>query len=452
MFRYFKQRANTPAVKQPTFSDYDETLQNAHMLLTYAAESGHCVDDDTRSAVLKAEQVFHDAAPDEATVADLLNAVCKLAALVSPVTAKSLRTLALTGGRPPYRKWAIGLAILIVFYSTVSFVTSNIAESIRTDISTANALAVKLGSQFPPTTSSEREIGNASDAKPRFNAATNGTSTTPPLGAGATSICPIAIPETASESVEKLPEGINRTDVIQDLQIYSSTIRNIDAHSRQLNNYVHPWRVLPSKLSRVLAPNSENPDPLSDCRNPQKPDFQKVFELPVPLINYTAAVQGRTAVYQYVRYFGQSVADDVTFYYGAVTSCILPALYALLGSFAYILRTFEQRVATQAYVRTRADSARFVIAAIGGAVVGLFSDLTPGQGIKVSPLALAFLVGYAVDVFYAFLENLIVSFTNTALSSAAKTSPSLPSSEKSGIKEATAPQSVDTADSTGADS
>jgi hypothetical protein len=45
-------------------------------------------------------------------------------------------------------------------------------------------------------------------------------------------------------------------------------------------------------------------------------------------------------------------------------------------------------------------------AAIAGAVVGLFNF---GQGISVSPLAIAFLVGYAVDVFFTFLERLIQS-------------------------------------------
>jgi hypothetical protein len=36
--------------------------------------------------------------------------------------------------------------------------------------------------------------------------------------------------------------------------------------------------------------------------------------------------------------------------------------------------------------------------------VGIFNF---GQGVSVSPLAIAFLAGYAVDVFFAFLENLI---------------------------------------------
>jgi len=37
--------------------------------------------------------------------------------------------------------------------------------------------------------------------------------------------------------------------------------------------------------------------------------------------------------------------------------------------------------------------------------VGLFSNLTIGQGASLSPLAVAFLIGYAADIFFSFLEG-----------------------------------------------
>ena len=62
-------------------------------------------------------------------------------------------------------------------------------------------------------------------------------------------------------------------------------------------------------------------------------------------------------------------------------------------------------------VCSRANWAHFLIAGIGGAVVGLFSNFTISQGASISPLAIAFLVGYGVDVFFSFLEGLMQSFT-----------------------------------------
>ena len=77
--------------------------------------------------------------------------LAKLAKALSPVTAESLRQCAAGKVHSPYRIPAIVLAFIIVVYSTLSFVTSAIALSIRNDITTANALAVKLTAAFDPT-------------------------------------------------------------------------------------------------------------------------------------------------------------------------------------------------------------------------------------------------------------------------------------------------------------
>jgi len=42
---------------------------------------------------------------------------------------------------------------------------------------------------------------------------------------------------------------------------------------------------------------------------------------------------------------------------------------------------------------------------IAGLVVGLFNNFT--QGISLSPLAVAFLVGYGVEIFFSFLDTFL---------------------------------------------
>jgi hypothetical protein len=49
---------------------------------------------------------------------------------------------------------------------------------------------------------------------------------------------------------------------------------------------------------------------------------------------------------------------------------VLPVLYALLGSAAYLLREFEQQLRTRTLTKTDAQIAHFVVAGISGAVVG----------------------------------------------------------------------------------
>jgi hypothetical protein len=53
-------------------------------------------------------------------------------------------------------------------------------------------------------------------------------------------------------------------------------------------------------------------------------------------------------------------------------------------------------------------SSRFFVALIGGTIVGLFNNFTV-PGASLSPLALAFLVGYGADFFFSFLDGLLSS-------------------------------------------
>jgi len=130
-----------------------------------------------------------------------------------------------------------------------------------------------------------------------------------------------------------------------------------------------------------------------------------------------SAAATRTLVYQDVRYFAQSLVDAVSVYYGAITTCILPVLYALLGTCAYLLRSFEQQISTRTFIPSSANTARFLIAAIAGAVVGLFNNFNISQTASIPPLAIAFLLGYAVDVFFAFLDGLMQTFTRSVVAS-----------------------------------
>lgn len=351
---------------------FGEALTDAERLLKYAAESGIAIDAATRDHVLQARAAMSGGWTEE-TAANLITALTTLAALAKPVTAASL---AASSGETvstvqSYLRIALCLAVLIVPFSVVSFLASAISTAIRSDIATANDLAVKLRAQ----------LGVPQPA-------------TPP--SSSTPLAPCAAPAGAYAAAPgaHLPPGLNESEVITELQQYASTIRAIDARARQLNFLV-------LRIER---------DPCAGIRK-DPTQLHKVFQLPPGLPNLAQAADDRTTVYQDVRYFAQNVLDDVSFFYGAVTTCILPVLYALLGTCAYLLRTFEQQMSARTFAPSEANSARFLIAAIGGAVVGLFNNFTITQGASIPPLAIAFLVGYAVDVFFAFLEGLLQTFT-----------------------------------------
>jgi hypothetical protein len=356
-------QADKPAAdaltKEATYSkppDYlDDALKHAEQLLKYTAETGTGVDPAIRNSILQARTASSNGW-NEGTAADLLTALTDLAARVKPVTRESLEWCKKDTNRALWGIYAavVLLAFVIVPFSVATFVASAISSAIRTDIATCNELVLKLRGQLgPPPTVTQ-----------------------------------------AGASMTGAPLGINANDVITELQQFAATIRAIDARARHLN-----WLVLDLVL-----------DPFANIRgNPL--EINKEFELPAGLLNPAEAAIERTRVYQDVRYFAQNILDEVAFYYGAITACILPVLYALLGTCAYLLRSFKRHIRNQTFIPSYANFAHFIIAGIGGAVVGLFNNFSVAQGATISPLAIAFLVGYAVDVFYAFLDSLFQTFT-----------------------------------------
>src|SRR3984893_4403317 len=339
----------------------EEALQDAERLLKYAAEVGVDVEPGVRHNIVQARTFSGGVWNDEAATG-LLTALTTLAAKLKPVTAESLKACRdeRCHAVRHYLGWAVCLALVIVPFSIGSFVTSGFSDAIRKDIVNGNQLAVKLIAQLHPS----------------------GTAT---VSAG----------ESRGSTEPAIPTGLSVAEVVSELQEFASLIRSIDYRARRLNAFMF-------FLEK---------DPYSESRG-NAALLHRVFQLPAELPSHLEeAADDRVTKYQDVRYFAQSLQEDVAMFYGAVATCLLPVLYALLGTCAYLLRTFEQEMASRTYVPSSANSARFLIAAISGGVVGLFNNLTAVQGASIPPLAIAFLAGYAVDVFFSFLESLIATFS-----------------------------------------
>jgi hypothetical protein len=110
------------------------------------------------------------------------------------------------------------------------------------------------------------------------------------------------------------------------------------------------------------------------------------------------------------RYFGQKLVDDVTLYNGVLTNCVLPILYALFGACAYQLVGTFAAIRDRRFVRSRTYFGRYALAGIAGEVIGLF-NFAIAQPASVSPLAMAFLVGYGADAFFTLLQTIIANLT-----------------------------------------
>lgn len=123
-----------------------------------------------------------------------------------------------------------------------------------------------------------------------------------------------------------------------------------------------------------------------------------------------SAAAGMAAILQYqdIRAFSKDVQQRNLVGYGSIAAYLLPVLYALLGACAYALRSLSEATLKRSYLPSVANFARIIVALIAGVVIGLFTNFT--KEISLSPLAIAFLVGYAVEIFFTFLDSVMQPF------------------------------------------
>jgi|SRR5271167_188146 len=342
-------------------------LAEAELLLTYAVETGVPVDPAVSRSILEAGIASHSGWTEHAAT-NLLTAEATLAAVLKPVSAESLQSSARYRSKSLRRRLALPLtmgilAAVIVLYSTAAFLFSAFSTNIRNNIAIANPLAVKLFD----------ELGSAQVTNDKL--CPKGET---PAGSQVTG-------NTDSSSQDRAQKKY----VISDLQTFAGAIRDMYGAARQVNR-LYPF----AKQADPIVPPGSKFTPM---------EYAEVLELPPGLPNLALAAAERICVYQRVRYYTQSTEDNATIFTGAFAAGVLPVLYALLGAGAYVLRRLESQLRSRTFIN-ETHSPRFITAAIAGAVVGLFNF---GQGVSVSPLAIAFLAGYAVDVFFSFLESLI---------------------------------------------
>jgi hypothetical protein len=342
-------------------------LAETELLLSYAVETGVQVDPVVVQSVLEAG-VASRTAWNTHVAANLLMAEAKLSGMLKPVSAESLQNSARYRSKSRSRRLVLPaimviLAAVIVIYSTGAVLFTSFSASISNKLDVANPLAVRLVSELgTPTQSPDPILCLNSD-----------------LPAGSAKASTNADPA-------KLPDGIDKKDVIQDLQTFAAAIRDMYGGARRMNR-LYRFQADPFSFDHTLTPDN----------------ITKILELPAGLPDLALAATERICVYQRVRYYAQSTEESAKIFTGAVATCILPVLYALLGAGAYVLRRLEKQLRARTFIN-EASSPRFITAAIAGAVVGIFNF---GQGVSVSPLAIAFLAGYAVDVFFTFLESMI---------------------------------------------
>src|ERR1051326_833045 len=340
---------NKDAPKEPQEQGSDATeidpklISDARTLLTYAAEEGIAVDRGMVERILLARQKD----TRENSIASVA-AITALTKMMKPVTAEMAEDC--KGGRDIvdwYGKFAI---ILLAVLLALAFMCSTVKD-----------LSAKI----------DGGIKRANEAVLFLN-------TDPQVAAHILSKGPVTIPMDPKAG--------------QSLQSVAAEMRDLYGLSNQLWLFV-PW-IDPMDFRGLRT-----------CDNVviQAPD-EKVMEICVPA-RY-ADIAEKTKAYQRVRYYAQNASNWAGSVYGAISLFALPPLYAILGAFAYLIRTFPLELNSHIFMPAASRRARIIMAAIAGFAVGLFNNVGLGTESSLTPLALAFLVGFATDIFFSFLDGL----------------------------------------------
>jgi hypothetical protein len=354
-------------------------LANVELLLAHAAESGYQLDAKTVSAIEVAREKYSKGIWTQEIAAEFWPAYSLLCATIKPVTAESINASTaenLNRTIGVYRRFTYFLLIFIVPVSVFLFVHAGMSNDISEKINSNNELALQLSALLDP---------------------------------------PQTVLGSSAKDDEIMPGG---NEILSRLQQFTTASRLLLERATLLNYLINEFEPKPSitahrlsfappKPSLAYKPFSELKIPFAFERKPSEVVIDsKALEIRNEIEPTKAQLKGeffaQLGKYQQVRAFARNVQQANLIIYGAFSAYVLPVAYAALGACAYALRTMSAQTMARTYLPSHQVFARVVIALIAGLVVGLFNNFT--GGISLSPLAIAFIVGYAVEIFFSFLD------------------------------------------------
>jgi len=353
-----------------TASDVLEgALNDADLLVRYAAEAGIDVSADVILAIVNTRAAAATGACTSQQLVDFYRAFTTLSARLGPVTADTIRACASDSARRNLarnRFWAVALTVIILALSIVAFIDTSLSTQIRTGITEENAAAVN----------SRHLLGN-----------------------------PAAVASEACSQIGTQPDPkghqISNVDDLTQLQQLAAGLRDIYGMAIKLNYFVATIEADPIQQHKS--------DSASELPESNRLTPKQRLQLYPALVNFDAEVVCKISTYEEVRNFAQNILLDNSVAFGALAAYVLPVAYALLGAMAFRLRSFSETIRKKTYHPSYADSARLIAAVIAGAIISLFNSFT--QGVSLPPLAIAFLVGYGVEIFFTFLDTVLNSFS-----------------------------------------
>jgi hypothetical protein len=348
-------------------------LDAAGWLLEYAASNGKLTgqpggaDEATIRGVLLAREAATSGPLSADQAVSFWLAFDRLARLVKPVTARSIqssRRVSLS----QTKLWATLTVSGVITFSIFLFMCNATLNETWDLIDQQNGAALKLWSDVQMLRTQAAQ--GRGDVRADANGDRNG-------------------------EADGAPSSVLVERVFDDMVEFSRKSSWLLQSASRLNYwFTPPWmRVSP----KPVVFNASNRDGLDHLNVP--PDIGTIADV-------EREAETQIKIYQNIRDYALGLWKSKSLLYTSLSTYFLPTAYALLGAFLYGFRLYSRLIRRNLFMQSAAHSARYYIAAITGLVVGLFGSLLP-KDFGLSPLAIAFLFGYAVEAFFSRLDGLI---------------------------------------------
>jgi hypothetical protein len=445
---FYEAAARIAAIVQYPDPIICEDLEEAMQLVSHAAQTGKLLDADDIQAVSNARESQRSGTWTSFIEAAFYAATCRISRAVAPVSAETAGTEARYGARKAIRAYtlaAIGLTICVSLLSCLLFVIIQASQDISAVVKENDAGALNLHNQLQAHAVMifEAEKKSATERDAAILALQNSQPA-------------LAIKDqlqTFATNNRQLYADVKRINALYGLigqRIPSPYKRECANTGHEPSNLLFSWSSGPSAatyggiasasglygVAKDSAPLFRFPDTASTDWQCDPEATRAVLEITLPMLGHRlndvtdlesgtsqedVVDQGfqKIAAYQDIRSMAMYVRDIILAFVGAVTAFLLPILYASLGACAAILRQLSSDCAANVFHPEHSkvtNRSHVMTAVIVGISIGLFSDLVEG-GKSVSPLAIAFVAGYASDKFFRYLDSLVETLFPTRASS-----------------------------------
>jgi len=426
-------------------------LEDCIRMLTYATDKGIRISKQDSQNVAAAGQAFARGKWTGDVESDLYTTKSKLAEAIKPVTTETLAPGALHCARRStrfYFKATLVIAGILLPLSMVVFASAKLTSSSKALIEANDIMAVSLyneledhrdkiinkkqeliaasSSSAPPSSASSASAARVGKTAKEAGFKRIPVCMEPSDADGATAMnvgattCYVSeasltngVTEPGMDADDKLADTPSALLIKAALQDFARNNRSLYAQTRWLswlnlahfrNVYASPWMLDQTTLRENLElslPILTNPNRL------KKQDVSMNDEKMKPEHAIDDGLQ-KLAVYQDIRAMAQDAGRTSDILWAAITTYVLPVLYAVLGSLAFILRDLSEQSVSKTFHPTHGrfvNRVRLVVAVIVGTVIGLFDNFWHDSVVSASPLAIAFIGGYAANTFFAFLDT-----------------------------------------------